>query len=63
MADTLNTLKTRRSCRAYTSEHVEEEKLNAIIEAGTYAATGMPCFFVLKVMSDISSPMSGTSSS
>ena len=34
MADTLNTLKTRRSCRAYTSEHVEEEKLNAIIEAG-----------------------------
>jgi nitroreductase len=30
MADTLTTLKTRRSCRAYTSEHVEEEKLNAI---------------------------------
>ena len=52
MADTLNTLKTRRSCRAYTSEHVEEEKLNAIIEAGTYAATGMgkqsPIILVIK---------------
>ena len=41
MAETLTTLKTRRSCRAYKPEHVEEEKLNAIIEAGTYAATGM----------------------
>ena len=52
MADTLNTLKTRRSCRAYTSEHVEEEKLNAIIEAGTYATTGMvkqsPIILVIK---------------
>ena len=52
MADTLNTLKTRRSCRAYTSEHVEEEKLNAIIEAGTYATTGMgkqsPIILVVK---------------
>ena len=41
MADTLTTLKTRRSCRAYKPDHVEEDKLNAIIEAGTYAATGM----------------------
>ena len=41
MSETLTTLKTRRSCRAYTPEHVEEEKLNAIMEAGTYAATGM----------------------
>jgi nitroreductase len=41
MADTLTTLKTRRSCRAYKPEHVEEDKLNAIIEAGTYAPTGM----------------------
>ena len=41
MADTLTTLKTRRSCRAYKPEHVEDEKLNAIMEAGTYAATGM----------------------
>ena len=41
MAETLTTLKTRRSCRAYRPELIEEEKLNAIIEAGTYAATGM----------------------
>ena len=41
MAETLTTIKTRRSCRAYKPELIEEEKLNAIIEAGTYAATGM----------------------
>lgn len=41
MAETLTTLKTRRSCRAYKPELIEEEKLNAIMEAGTYAATGM----------------------
>ena len=41
MSETLTTLKTRRSCRAYKPELIEEEKLNAIIEAGTYAATGM----------------------
>ena len=41
MADTLTTLKTRRSCRAYKPKHIEEEKLQAILEAGTYAATGM----------------------
>jgi nitroreductase len=41
MAETLTTLKTRRSCRAYKEDLIEEEKLNAIIEAGTYAATGM----------------------
>ena len=52
MSDTLTTLKTRRSCRAYKPEHVEEEKLNAILEAGTYAATGMgkqsPIILVIK---------------
>ncbi len=41
MAETLTTLKTRRSCRAYKPELIEEEKLNAILKAGTYAATGM----------------------
>ena len=41
MAETLTTLKTRRSCRAYKPELIEEETLNAILEAGTYAATGM----------------------
>lgn len=50
--ETLTVLKTRRSCRAYQPEHVEEEKLNAILEAGTYAATGMgkqsPIILVVK---------------
>ena len=41
MSETLQTLKNRRSCRAYQPQLIEEEKLNAIIEAGTYAATGM----------------------
>ena len=41
MSETLMTLKARRSCRAYRPELIEAEKLNAIIEAGTYAATGM----------------------
>ena len=41
MAETLTTLKTRRSCRAYQDKLIEEEKLNAILEAGTFAATGM----------------------
>ena len=50
--ETITTLKTRRSCRAYKADHVEEEKLNAIIEAGTYAPTGMgkqsPIILVIK---------------
>ena len=41
MAETLKILKTRRSCRSYKPDPVEEEKLEAILEAGTYAATGM----------------------
>ena len=41
MSETLNILETRRSCRAYKPELIEEEKLQAIIKAGTYAATGM----------------------
>lgn len=52
MAETLTTLKARRSCRAYKPDAVEESKLNAIIEAGTYAATGMgkqsPIILVVK---------------
>ncbi len=39
MAETRKTLMTRRSCRAYKPELIEEDKLNAIIEAGTYAAS------------------------
>ena len=41
MAETLTTLKTRRSCRSYKPDRVEAERIDAIVEAGTYAATGM----------------------
>ena len=41
MNETLNVLKSRRSCRAFKPDMVKEEDLKAIIEAGTYAATGM----------------------
>lgn len=36
----LELLKTRRSVRGYKPEQVEPEKLDAILEAGTYAPTG-----------------------
>lgn len=39
--EALQVLENRRSCRAYKPELIEEEKLQAIIKAGTYAATGM----------------------
>jgi nitroreductase len=38
--ETLETLKTRRSVRAFRAEQVREEDLQAILEAGTYAPTG-----------------------
>ncbi len=41
MSETLKVLESRRSCRAYKPELIEEEKMQAIIKAGTYAATGM----------------------
>ncbi len=39
--EVLNLLKTRRSVRKYRPEPVEPEKLDAILEAGTFAPTGM----------------------
>ncbi len=36
----LESLKTRRSVRHYSSKPVEQEKLDAILEAATYAPTG-----------------------
>lgn len=41
MADTLETIKTRRSIRKYKNEAIPEEVLNKIVEAGTYAPSGM----------------------
>lgn len=41
MNETLKTLVERRSCRSYKSDPVPEEILDRILEAGSYAATGM----------------------
>ncbi|MBU5480810.1 nitroreductase [Blautia sp. MSJ-19] len=41
MTDVLETIKSRRSIRKYKSDMVPQDKLEKIIEAGTYAATGM----------------------
>lgn len=41
MNEVLKCLKERRSIRKYKSEQIKEEELNLILEAGTYAATGM----------------------
>lgn len=41
MSEVINNMKTRRSIRKYKPEMIPEDVLNRIIEAGTYAATGM----------------------
>ena len=41
MNETLKTLIERRSCRSYKADPVPAEILDRILEAGTYAATGM----------------------
>ena len=41
MNETLQVLESRRSCRAFKPDMVNEEDLQAIIKAGTYAPTGM----------------------
>lgn len=37
----LEALKNRRSIRKYKAEQIKDEELNAVLEAGTYAPTGM----------------------
>ena len=39
--EALEVLKNRRAIRAYKSEQITDEELNAVLEAGTYAPTGM----------------------
>ena len=39
--ETLNVIKSRRSSRAYKTDPVPEELLDAVLEAGTYAPSGM----------------------
>ena len=41
MNETLKVLETRRSCRNFKPDMLKKEDLDAIIKAGTYAATGM----------------------
>lgn len=41
MSEVINSMKTRRSIRKYKPDMIPEDVLNRIIEAGTYAATGM----------------------
>ncbi len=41
MNETLKTLIERRSCRSYKADPIPREILDQILEAGTYAATGM----------------------
>jgi nitroreductase len=41
MKSTLDDLKGRRSIRAYKPEQIKDEELDAILEAGTWAPTGM----------------------
>ena len=41
MNETLKVLRERRSIRKYTTKQVEDGALNAILEAGTWAPTGM----------------------
>lgn len=41
MSDILEVIKTRRSVRKYKNDMVPAEIIDKIIEAGTYAATGM----------------------
>ena len=41
MTDVLNKIKTRRSIRKFKSDMIPKEIIDQIIEAGTYAASGM----------------------
>ncbi len=57
MNETLKTLVSRRSCRSFDGRQITEEQLNAILEAGKYAPTGMgrqsPIMVVLQNKDDI----------
>lgn len=40
MKETLQDIKTRRSCRKYQARQITDEELATVLEAGTWAATG-----------------------
>ena len=39
--ETLQTIRERRSCRAYKPEQITDQELDAVLEAGTYAPSAM----------------------
>ena len=39
--ETIQTIRSRRSCRAYKPEQITNEELEAVLGAGTYAASAM----------------------
>lgn len=41
MNEVIKVLENRRSCRKFKPDMVSDEELKTILEAGTYAATGM----------------------
>ena len=41
MSETMKTIRTRRSIRKFQEKMPERELIDRVIEAGTYAATGM----------------------
>ena len=41
MNEVIKTIKERRSIRAYKKEQITDAQLDAILEAGAYAASGM----------------------
>ena len=41
MNETIRVLENRRSCRNFKPDMITDEELNAVIKAGTYAASGM----------------------
>ena len=48
--EVLENIKARRSVRAYTGQQVLEEDLQAILEAATYAPSGMDCACAIENM-------------
>ncbi|MBQ3171264.1 MAG: nitroreductase family protein, partial [Mailhella sp.] len=41
MKETLQDIKALRSCRKYLDQQISDEQLDAILEAGTWAPSGM----------------------
>lgn len=50
MNEVLGAIRARRSCRSYLAKQVDEETLRQILEAGTYAPSGMGAQSALMVV-------------